>query len=72
MLASTKFNSMENKFGIALWTIGGVGTVIWATLEKKKGRFWWFIGGAAIGAAIGTMIDSSINKKDVVQKTLSL
>ena len=63
---------MDNKFAVSLWAIGGVGTVIWATMGKRKGRFWWFIGGAIIGSAIGTMIDASVNRKDVVQKTLSL
>jgi outer membrane lipoprotein SlyB len=63
---------MDNKFAASLWAIGGVSTVIWATLEKRKGRFWWFMGGAIIGGAVGAIIDAQVNKKETVQKTLSL
>lgn len=63
---------MENRFAVSLWAIGGVSTAIWATLEKRKGKFWWFIGGAVIGGAIGAIVDSQLNKKDPIQKTLSL
>lgn len=57
---------MDNKFALSLWTIGGVGAVIWATLENRKGRFWWFVAGAAIGGSIGALIDAQANKKEVI------
>lgn len=57
---------MNNKFATSLWAIGGVSTVIWATLEKRKGKFWWFLGGAIIGGAVGAIIDAQVNKKETV------
>lgn len=56
----------ERKFSIALWAIGGVGSVLWATQKNQKGRVWWFIGGAMVGASIGYLIDSAVNKREAV------
>lgn len=50
-------------FAGAFWIIGGVATAIWANEKGKKGKFWWFMGGALIGGAIGGIIDYSIAKQ---------
>lgn len=51
-------------FRSSLWAIGGIGTVIWATSKHKTGRFWWFLGGAIIGGAVGGLIDYGVNSKN--------
>jgi hypothetical protein len=57
--AKVKNELKARKWGIALWAIGGVSAVIWATNTGRKGRFWWFIGGGILGSAVGLIIDNS-------------
>lgn len=38
---------------------GGLGTLLWAIHKHKKGKFWYFMGGAAVGAVAGYMLDKA-------------
>lgn len=59
---------VHGKWGIAFWMIGGVSAVIWATQKGRKGRFWWFWGGAIIGGSIGLILDNVGNKGNTTTK----
>ncbi len=52
-----------NVFASALGTLTAVGAVVWAVQNKKTGKFWWFVGGALVGSAVGRTIDYFRNQK---------
>lgn len=50
-------------FTPAFGAIGGIGTVMWAAKTKRKGKFWWFLGGFFLGGWAGFFVDYAMMPK---------
>lgn len=50
-------------FTSSMSVLGATGLVIWAHKNKKKGKFWWGLGGLLAGGALGGVIDYFKNSK---------
>lgn len=58
----------DYKWQAAVGTVLAVGAVVFASLTKRKGKFWWFAGGSLAGGAIGHLIDANQKSVDAVIK----
>lgn len=57
-----------DKFTSAFSVLGGIALVIWAVKTKRKGKFWWFLGGSAIGGVGGYFLDMATAPKAPVSQ----